>query len=91
MTELWPFLYGHTEILENLAVGQIGQLVKMFKLRPWAHFLADQPKSFFVDHIDTRSLGENHPWAYRGTVGRELKGGPNTHLWLTYAQKHTFV
>ena len=29
ITELWPFLFGHREILENLAFAQIGQMVKI--------------------------------------------------------------
>ena len=31
-TKLWLFLYSHPEFLENLAFGQIGQLVKIFIL-----------------------------------------------------------
>ena len=46
-----------------------------FKLGPRAQFLANRPNSFFVDHIDTRSLGGIHQWASRGTAGRELKCG----------------
>ena len=46
-----------------------------FKLGPRAQFLANRPNSFFVDHIDTRSLGGIHHWASRGTAGRELKCG----------------
>ena len=46
-----------------------------FKLGPRAQFLANRPNSFFVDHIDTRSLGGIHHWASRGTAGRELRSG----------------
>ena len=68
-------MYGHSEFLENLAFGQIGQFVEISKLGPRAQFLANQPNSFFLDHIDTRSLGGNHHWASRGTAGRELRYG----------------
>ena len=46
ITELWQFLYVHKEILENLAYGQIGQFVEIFKLGPRAQFLANRPNSF---------------------------------------------
>ena len=48
---------------------------EIFKLGPRAQFLANRPNSFFVDHIDTRSLGGIHHWASRGTAGRELRSG----------------
>ena len=68
-------MYGHKEIHENLAFGQIGQFVENFNLGPRAQFLTNRPNSFFVDHIDTRSLGGNHHWVSRGTAGRELRCG----------------
>ena len=49
--------------------------VENFNLGPRAQFLANQPNSFFLDHIDTRSLGGNHHWVSRGTTGRELRSG----------------
>ena len=49
--------------------------VENFNLGPRAQFLANQPNSFFLDHIDTRSLGGNHHWVSRGTAGRELRSG----------------
>ena len=51
------------------------QISEIFKLGPRAQFLANRPNSFFVDHIDTKSLGRNHNLANRGTAGRELRCG----------------
>ena len=68
-------LVSHPEFLRNLAFGQIGQWVEIFKLVPRAQFLANQPNSFFLDHIDTRSLGGNHHWVSRVTTGQELRSG----------------
>ena len=61
------------------ASGQIGQLVKIFKLGPWAQFLANRPNSFFVDHIDTKSLSGNHHLAcqwWRGGICPDLSSRP---------------
>ena len=55
--------------------GQIGQFVENFNLGPRAQCLNNRPNSFFLDHIDTKSLGGNHHWVSRGTAGRELRCG----------------
>ena len=48
MTELWPFLFGHREVLENLAFALIGKLVKISNWLRGPNLVAIDPKFCMV-------------------------------------------